>query len=461
MTTVRTAGFLGTRFAGTDGVSLEVEKWARVLRRRDIESFYFSGLSDRPSERCHTVPPAFFDDPEIRAVQERCFGTFRRDRALSREIRRLTELLKDELNRFLDRFRPDFLIPQNALAIPMNIPLGVAITEVIAETGLPVIAHHHDFAWERDRFRVCAVEDILAAAFPPRLPGMKHVVINREAQRQIAQRCGLASTVIPNVFDFAALGAGAADGATVRGATKSSATKGGTPAFPAPDEFNRDLRSALGIGPEQLLILQPTRMIARKGIEHALELAARLKHRAPVLVIPHQELDEGDEYARRILEYARTLGVTVLLRPDRITSEREAANDVNNVDPAEPADYAGKRYSLWDLYIHADLVTYPSLYEGFGNAFLEAVYFGKPIVVNRYSVYREDLEPLGFETVTMDGYVTDDVVRETETLLDDRDERNRRAHCNLEIARRHFSLEVLEERLSILLQELGLTGDQP
>ena len=44
---------------------------------------------------------------------------------------------------------------------------------------------------------------------------------------------------------------------------------------------------------------------------------------------------------------------------------------------------AGKKvYTLFDIYPHADLVTYPSYYEGFGNAFLEAVYFRKPVVVN-------------------------------------------------------------------------------
>ena len=36
---------------------------------------------------------------------------------------------------------------------------------------------------------------------------------------------------------------------------------------------------------------------------------------------------------------------------------------------------------------HADLVTYPSTFEGFGNAFLEAIYYCRPIVVNTYSIY--------------------------------------------------------------------------
>ena len=89
------------------------------------------------------------------------------------------------------------LIPQNILAIPMHVPLGLAMTEVIAETGLPTIAHHHDFAWERERFVVNAVNDYLHAAFPPSLPHMEHVVINSMAQKELARRSAFPSVVIP------------------------------------------------------------------------------------------------------------------------------------------------------------------------------------------------------------------------------------------------------------------------
>jgi hypothetical protein len=46
-----------------------------------------------------------------------------------------------------------------------------------------------------------------------------------------------------------------------------------------------------------------------------------------------------------------------------------------------------KIYSLADIYPHADFVTYPSLIEGFGNAFLEAIYFRKPLLMQRYDGY--------------------------------------------------------------------------
>jgi hypothetical protein len=84
----------------------------------------------------------------------------------------------------------------------MNIPLGLAITTFICETGFPTIAHHHDFYWERDRFSVNSVGDLLSMAFPPTLPSIQHATINSAAQQALSHRCGAASILVPNVLDF-------------------------------------------------------------------------------------------------------------------------------------------------------------------------------------------------------------------------------------------------------------------
>ena len=45
-------GFVSTRIAGTDGVSLEIEKWTRVLEDRiGMECCYICGECDRPAGR--------------------------------------------------------------------------------------------------------------------------------------------------------------------------------------------------------------------------------------------------------------------------------------------------------------------------------------------------------------------------------------------------------------------------
>ena len=110
-----------------------------------------------------------------------------------------------------------------------------------------------------------------------------------------------------------------------------------------------------------------------------------------------------------------------------------------------------KIYSLWDAYPHADLVTYPSIYEGFGNALLEAIYFHRLIVINRYPVYNADIGPLGFEFIELDGFVDDAAAQQTQALLADPDQVQAMARKNYELASEHFSYEVLEKKLRAVL----------
>jgi glycosyltransferase involved in cell wall biosynthesis len=410
----RRIGFISTRFAGTDGVSLETQKWAQVLTRMGHDCVYFAGEADTPPERTYVVPEAFFGHPLIASLQETAFSQRVRPAALTRCIAVVTGYLKGQLAAFVRRFRLDLLIVENALTIPMHLPLGLALTELIAETGLPVIAHHHDFAWERQRFATNCVEDYLAMAFPPRLPSMQHVVINSAGAQQLSYRTGCSSTLIPNVMDF-------------------------DRPPPRPDSACRWIRSELRLAPDERLVLQPTRVVQRKQIEHSLELV-RLLGVPARLVISHASGDEGDAYARRVQAFAAMMGVRVDSIAHMIGDERGSRPDGRPI------------YSLCDIYSQADLVAYPSSIEGFGNAFLEAIYFRRPLVVNRYPVFEADILPKGFQVIAFEHHLTEAVVAQARRVLAEPELARAMAEHNYHLARTHFSYRALERHLGYLLE---------
>lgn len=410
-------GFISTRFHGTDGVTLEARKWAQILSGMGHQIFWMGGLLDTPPETSYNVPLAFFNHPRILEVQKHLFGNVRRPREVTNEIHNIKEILKDEIYRFIDKFGIEILIPENALAIPMHIPFGVAITEVIAETNLPTIAHHHDFYWERERFTLNCVNDYLRAAFPPDLHNIEHVVINSMAQKELARRLGIPSAIIPNVLEF-------------------------EKPPPGIDDFNRDFREQIGLKPDDLLILQPTRVVARKGIEHAVELVRRLKDPRAKLVITHSINDEGNQYFQMIRDKIEDARIEVRFIADRIGQTRGYTSDGKKI------------YTLFDVYPHADLVTYPSYYEGFGNAFLEAIYFGKPLVVNTYAVYARDIDPLGFKTIEFSNLITNSVVEEVKTILNDKKLQAEWAETNYKLGLKYFSYSVARRKLAARIANL-------
>ncbi len=122
---------------------------------------------------------------------------------------------------------------------------------------------------------------------------------------------------------------------------------------------------------------------------------------------------------------------------------------IKDVVKSERATLKGKKiYSLWDVYPHADLVTFPSTYEGFGNTLLEAVYFKRLMVVNRYPVYNADIRPHGFQFIELDGFVDDQSVERAASLLNDDEAVKEMVDINYQIAAEHFSFGVLSKKLS-------------
>lgn len=408
-------GFIATRIKGTDGVSLEARKWARMIAGQRCECFFFAGELDTPDERSLEAPLAHFQHPDILAIYRASFGTQTRDPETTRQIHHLREQLKERVREFIEQFNLSLLVVENVLSLPLNIPLALAVTEVLAETGIPAIGHHHDFYWERQRMLVSSVWDYINMAFPPNIPNLLHVVINSSAAHQFSLRTGATASVIPNVLDF-------------------------DQSPPEADEYATNLRAEFGIDEKDAFILQPTRIVARKGIENSVELVHRLE-RPGKLVISHAAGDENRQYEKRLRTYSRFLDVDTLFMSDRIGEER--GTDENG----------RKIYALADVYPHADLVTYPSLIEGFGNAFLETIYFKKPIVVNTYSVYVIDIKPKGFKAIEIDQYVTDETLRQARQVLDDKDARQEMVETNFELARQHYSYSVCEEKIRGLLTE--------
>lgn len=415
MTFGQKVGILSTRLASTDGVSLETVKWVKVLNSLGYECNYFAGESEWPEERTYLLPEAHFNHKDINALNHDLFDDYQREKNTSAEVNRLKELIKIHLHNFIDQFSPDVLIAENILAIPMNIPLGLALTEVIVETDIPTIAHHHDFSWERGRFAISGAEDYLRAAFPPTLRQIRHVVINSFAQRQLALRTGLSSTLIPNVMDF------------------------GKPLAEL-DEYAQDMRQELGIEDDEHILLQPTRIVPRKRIELSLELARRVDPNC-VILISHKSGDEGKKYENYLRDFAQFLGVKVIFGADRF-------DYIRGISPE------GKKiYSLEDAYLQADLVTYPSRVEGFGNAFLETVYYRRPIVMSTYEIFKTDIQPKGFQIIGFKDYIDNVCVSASRDILADPVKAAKMTDINFSLGKRYYSFNTLEYQLSSLLND--------
>ncbi len=407
-------GFVSTRFSGIDGVSLEAAKWSEVFESLGHRCYWFAGESNRSDAVTYLAEKAHFKTGLNQRINGCVFQEKKNGCNVAAMILEEKTALQEALVGFLNTFNIDFLIVENALSIPMQLPLGFALIEVISRSGIPTIAHHHDFLWERSRFHLNGYRSIVHKAFPPPLPTVRHVVINSLAQNELKKRKGLSSQLIPNVMDFS-----------------------------KPPEIEpyrvMQLRETIGLARDDIMVLQPTRLVARKGVGATLDIITGLNDPRCKLIVSHSVDDEGLDYYQWITATCKERGIDI-----RFIHDRVADPITNRFDRAE-------KFSLWEVYAAADLVTYPSSWEGFGNGLLEAIYLKKPIVLNRYKIYVTDIEPKGFDFITFDDKITGETIESIRRLLSNDIRKTQMVDTNFKTARRHFSYDLLREQLSRLL----------
>jgi len=239
----------------------------------------------------------------------------------------------------------DLVVVENLCSLPLNEHAATVAAEVLAAHDGRVLFHHHDLPWER-------AELAHLGAFPPRHPNALHVTINEQARVALANR-GIEAHLIRNAFDLHPI---AGDGPATR--------------------------AARGFAPDDVVLLQPTRAIPRKevgrGIQFAEAIAARLPDRAVRFWITGPAEDGfGPELDR--LVHGASIPVTL-----------------------------GRAARPEDAYATADVVVFPSSWEGFGNPVIEATIANRPVVVAHYPVL-DELVALGLELLSIDepGIVAD------------------------------------------------------
>lgn len=421
------------RAGQTDGVSLEMEKWKRVLEKMGHDVFYVAGQLSQVDGI--EIPSISMDNQLNLWIHKNAFEKLSVDQeTFSKVFAEYVSHIKSELQAKIPFV--DLLIINNILSLGFNLAAAVAITEFAKQEHINVIGHHHDFYWERERYlkpQSDFVVKILNDYFPPKDDRFLHVTINSLAQRELLRKKGIDSKVIPNVFDF------------------------DQPTWEI-DDYNKDLRQSLGVDQKDILILQATRIVQRKAIEIAMDFVEYFCHIAKKkvhFVIAGFFEQESEQYYQRLLKKAQKMSYETHFAFEKVKSTR-SVNDK-------------KYYSLWDMYAVSNAVTYTSVLEGWGNQLIEAVFAKKPLIVFEYPVYKNDIVPLGFDFISIgdkvlydesgefykvEASILDKAAKRLNELLSCPKELSEIAEKNFEIGKKHLSLQSLQKYLQEMLARL-------
>lgn len=439
-------GFVSGKLGDVDGVSLEADKWIETLESLGHEVVTVTGRYaaqlERPApDRQLDLPQIRFDTPEQREYERLVFPHLsKRPPQLNGEQRqKLVDQMEAQgadvagaLHDIVREHDIDVLVAENTNAMPMTLLGGLAVHRVATEQRVATIFHHHDFWWERSRFSDTRIRGLLTRIMPPVDLGLEHVVISSYAAHILRSLKRVSPFVIPNCEDY-----------------ENPVTR---------DEYNASFRSELGFRDDDILVVQPTRIVPRKRIEDSVRLLVRFVERYPefrdrmhYIISLYQGDEPNENYIEQIRDRADAAGIPFHMIADRVASTRGT-------------DERGRPvFTNRDVLANADLVTYLPIWEGFGNALLEAIAARVPVITTTYLVYKTDIMITGLQNIEIrDRYDEDGLLAIPDSALDamhhiltHAEARREMIETNFRIARSEFGLGVLREKLEGLLAVYG------
>ncbi len=237
------------------------------------------------------------------------------------------------------------------------------------------------------------------------------------------------------------------------------------------DSYNKTFLHDLGIREDlqergftlenTAFLLQHTRIVPRKKIEIAIDLAFRLEQKfrdmgekkCVVLLVSGHSGDEQTQYKEFLYcHYGKRLSenpdanVLFYFGEERILSHRDIIVDTKYYNFAEVPGIMANYNAVG---------TYFSEVEGYGNNLLEMISYGLPVLINRYDIYSKDIEKLGFDLPYIENLeLTDRIVDEAYNLFTDHQKRNRMVRHNLKILQDKLDHRIIAKQLTPLLERI-------
>lgn len=421
-----------------DGVSLEMEKWKKVLERMGHTVDIVAGNDNSGVDVC--INQIGFDTKEHKLINKNAFE-------------KLTDFTEDELINFikiksdevLEAFEKklnkyNVIIPNNIWSLGAYLPAAIGLKKYAdLHPEKEFIAHHHDFWWEREYFlntELEKIKELLIKYCPPAGNNIKHMVINTIAKEELYKRKKVSSMVVPNVMDF-------------------------YNPIKIDNELNKKIRKQFDISPGSIVFLQATRITRRKAIELAIDLIE--KFNLKVKKYEGLNLYNGEKFDGNVY-----LAFSGMCEDDKYRDELYEKAKKLNVEIIDMYNSVEKGiWSFWDLYSISDIITYPSILEGWGNQLLEAIIVKKPVILFEYEIFLSDIKSSGLEYINLGNKytknknlveITDEVLEraaaESIEILFDKKKYYDIVNKNFEIGEKNFSFETLEKIIEKILPEI-------
>ncbi len=441
------------RVGKTDGVSLEIAKRKQILEKYGCDVKLIAGKESNGAD--YIIKELGWNNYVVPILRENGFVYFNRNNLNVSELREKMNKVSDIIEKRLDFIQQkekfDAVLIHNIFSFGCHTAAAKPFARWIKKNRMPCLSTNHDFYWERKKFKIPPngyLKKYIQEFMPIKSSYIKHIVINSLAEKELKKRFGIKSHVFPDIFDF----------------NQDQWKK---------DSFNKNFLKSIRVKSSDLIILQATRVMPRKGVELAMDFAKKMREKIGELkgeaIYNGKKINSDSRVVLIVAGYAEK-GDKKYLTKIKLKALREGINVKfisKYIDAVRDCRQIGSIYSLWDAYVHADIVTFPSLIEGWGNQFIEAVFAKKPIVVFEYPVFKSDIKKEGYSVISLGDKLKEldrfGLCRLPEKSIEQAAKTavkwlvsadlNKKLERNFKIGKKYHSYKILEK---FMINELGL-----
>ena len=445
------------RVGERDGVSLEIEKRAKIFEELGVEVYFLAGYDGKKRKNSFVIKEIDITSNLNRFLKESFFDKKKKildELTMMTLFFRLENVIYKKLLRVMTTIKFDLIFIHNVFSHVFNLPFFNALLKILDKVETPTICVHHDFWFEREEFikpNYNFITEIINLLPPKRHYILQHQVINSIMLKKLKDRRGISAQKIGDYFDF-----------ENNYAPRNSAD---------------EIRQFFSINKNDLVVLHATRITPRKAIENAIyfvyELEKKLKKIAPlkittaersfifdknskvILFLPNFVEFDSREYFHQLSKLVFRLKIKCFFAYNNFSLQDDFKKDKRMT------------FNFFDSYLIADLVTYTSIKEGFGNQFLEAVFFKKPVILFEYPVFKTDIKKEGYKVISLGSEIKavngfksvpkvkiKEAVDETVDLLKDEKKYKAMVEQNFTIAKKFHDESLLRKDLASLLNSL-------
>jgi glycosyltransferase involved in cell wall biosynthesis len=369
------------RVGKTDGVSLEIDSWKAILESAGAQVALCSGPVNHGAD--YVIPDLEQQlNKNIFAIDENAFGglkTFNSNKKLKSEILKYQNTISQHFAKVLSDFAPNHIFISNIFSVGEGFPVPGGLLKVLDKQKIPTTLINHDFYWENKRYDIPTsqfIEKQLKKSFLPKRSYINHLCINSIGKNALNKRRNIKAALLYDTFDF----------------DQPNLSK---------KDCTTDFLSDKGISPNDLVLLQATRVVRRKNIELSIDLASQLSKSSNIKKLADKTLYNSRNFSPEKDQIKLVLSGYVEKRHRGYLEELMSYAEQKKVSLIYLGKDLHRKYELFDIYPYADIITYPSEYEGFGNQLLEAFFARKPVALFEYPVFQTDIKPLNFQYISL------------------------------------------------------------